>query len=52
MKQLENLSPGKQLAYQQELWHAQRHYVVRNSDFYRKLWKGKKPPKNWPNLPA
>ena len=52
MKQLENFSPGKQLAHQQELWHAQRHYVVSNSDFYRKLWIGKKPPKNLTDLPT
>ena len=52
MKQLENFSPGKLLAHQQELWHAQRHYVVSNSDFYRKLWEGKQPPKNLTDLPT
>jgi phenylacetate-CoA ligase len=52
LKQLENFSPGKLLAHRQELWHAQRHYVVSNSDFYRKLWEGKQPPKNLTDLPT
>jgi len=52
LKQLQNFSLGKLLPHQQELWKAQRHYVVSNSDFYRKLWKGKQPPENLTDLPT
>lgn len=51
MKQLEHLSPQDRLSQQQALWETQRLYVAGHSDFYRRLWQGRKPVADLRDLP-
>ncbi|NOX39627.1 MAG: phenylacetate--CoA ligase [Alphaproteobacteria bacterium] len=51
LQNAETISPEKLREHTQLAWESQSHYVADNSDFFRRLWDGKQPPKNLRDLP-